>query len=60
LYLLILLAVWSYQQFWPFIAMQGVVPGDRPYQWAARTLIFGLGLLLAFLVARAWGHRRTA
>lgn len=60
LYLLVLLAVWSYQQFWPFIAMQGVAPADRPYQWAARILIFGLGLLLAFLVARVWGRRRSA
>lgn len=57
LYLLVLLAVWSYQQFWPFIAMKGVNPADRPYQWAARALVFGLGAVLAALVAHVW-HRR--
>jgi SNF family Na+-dependent transporter len=58
LYLLILLAVWSYQQFWPFMAMKGVAAGDRPYQWAARLLIFALWAAIAGLVAWAWKHKR--
>jgi SNF family Na+-dependent transporter len=57
-YLLILLAVWSYQQFWPFIAMKGIAPADRPYMWGARILIFLLGATLAAMVARAWRKKK--
>ncbi len=57
LFLLGLLGVWSYQQFWPFIAMQGVSPADRPYQWAARALVFGLGAAIAAMVAWVWRRR---
>jgi NSS family neurotransmitter:Na+ symporter len=60
LYLLVLLAVWSYQQFWPFIVMKGVVPGDRPYQWAARLLIFTLWAAIVGMVAWVWRRRETA
>jgi SNF family Na+-dependent transporter len=60
LYLLVLLAVWSYQQFWPFIVMKGVAPGDRPYQWAARLLIFTLWAAIVGMVAWVWRRRETA
>jgi SNF family Na+-dependent transporter len=56
-YLLILLGVWSYQQFWPFIAMKGVAPADQPYQWAARGLVFGLWAVIIGLVAWAWKRK---
>ncbi len=58
-YLLILLAVWSYQQFWPFIVMKGIATADRPYMWGARALIFGLGAVLAVMVAVAWRKKKT-
>jgi SNF family Na+-dependent transporter len=57
LFLLGLLGVWSYQQFWPFIAMKGVSPGDQPYQWAARLLILALWAVIAGLVAWVWQRR---
>jgi len=58
LYLLALLAVWTYQQFWPFIVMRGVAAADQPYQWAARGLVFGLWAVIIALVAWAWHPKR--
>lgn len=60
LFLLGLLGVWSYQQFWPFIIMKGVNPGDRPYQWAARILILVIWLGIVAAVAWVWRKRRLA
>jgi SNF family Na+-dependent transporter len=60
LFLLGLLGVWSYQQFWPFIIMKGVSPADRPYQWAARALILLLWLGIAAAVALVWKKRSPA
>jgi SNF family Na+-dependent transporter len=57
LFLLGLLGIWSYQQFWPFIIMKGVNPGDRPYQWAARLLILALWLVIVAAVAWVWRRR---
>jgi len=57
-YLSILLGVWSFQQFWPFIIMKGVSPADRPYQWAARIMILLLWLGIAAAVAWVWRGRR--
>jgi SNF family Na+-dependent transporter len=57
LYLLILLAMWSYQQFWPMLTMQNVSPADKPYVWGARLLVFGLLGGTMILVARAWRHK---
>jgi SNF family Na+-dependent transporter len=59
-YLLILLGVWSYQQFWPFMVMKGIAPADRPYMWGARILILLLGAALAAMVARAWRKKKAA
>jgi neurotransmitter:Na+ symporter, NSS family len=59
LYLLLLLVVWSYQQFWPTLAMKGVAAADRPYVWGARGLVFGLLILTMALVAAVWRRRRT-
>jgi len=58
LYLLGLLAVWFYQQFWPFIIMNGVAAADRPYQWAARMLILILWMVIIAMVAWVWRKRR--
>lgn len=60
LFLLGLLGIWSYQQFWPFIIMKGVNPGDRPYQWAARILILLLWLGITAAVAWVWRKRRAS
>lgn len=60
LFLLGLLGVWSYQQFWPFIIMKGVSPADQPYQWAARILILLLWLAIATAVAWVWRRRARA
>jgi SNF family Na+-dependent transporter len=57
LFLLGLLGVWSYQQFWPFIIMRGVSPADRPYQWAARIMILLMWLAIAAAVAWVWRRK---
>lgn len=58
-YLLVLLGVWSYQQFGPTLAMKDIAPADRPYIWGARILVFGLGVALALLVGHVWRRRRA-
>jgi len=58
LYLLTLLGVWSYQQFWPMITMKAVATGDRPYIWGARALILGIWVIVALLVWWTWRRRR--
>jgi len=57
-YLLLLLAVWSYQQFWPTIAMKGIASADQPYIWGARGLIIALGAVLVVMVAVAWKAKK--
>ena len=59
LYLLVLIVVWSWQQFIPTIAMKGVDPANRPYVWGARALVFGLMALVMVLVGVAWRRRRA-
>ncbi len=60
LFLLGLLGIWSYQQFWPFIIMKGVSPADQPYQWGARLLILLLWLVIVTAVAWVWRKRRQS
>ena len=56
-YLVILLAVYSYQQFWSQLIFKGVPEADKPYMWAARGLVFGLWAFIIILVAVAWRRR---
>ena len=56
--LLVLLGVWSYQQFWPMITMKVVAAENRPYIWGARALILGLWVIVALLVWWTWRRRR--
>jgi SNF family Na+-dependent transporter len=62
LYLLVLIGVWTYQEFWGTLLMRGVAEADRPYIWGARALVFALWAGLALLVRSAWrrGRRREA
>lgn len=59
LFLLVLLAVWSYQQFWPMLEMKEVALADRPYIWGARGLVFGLWGVIIALVAWAWRRKNN-
>jgi SNF family Na+-dependent transporter len=54
LYLLILLVVWSYQQFVPAILLKGVSANIIPYIWGTRTLVFGLLLVAGIMVFISW------
>jgi SNF family Na+-dependent transporter len=56
-YLLILLGVWTYQQFIATILMKGVADADKPYVWGARALVFGLLGVVLVLIAIAWRRR---
>jgi SNF family Na+-dependent transporter len=56
-YLVVLLAVWSYQQFFATILMKGVSDADKPYVWGARALVFGLLAVLIALIAVVWRRR---
>ena len=58
LFLLVLLGVWSYQQFWPALVLKGAAAADKPYIWGARALVFGLWAVVAALVAYAWNKRK--
>lgn len=58
-YLLGLLGMWGYQQFWPTILMKNVAAADRPYIWGARGLIALLWVTVIALVAVAWRRRAS-
>lgn len=49
LYLLAILSAWGYQQFIPTILMTSVAEADRPYIWLARSLVFGLLMVVIAL-----------
>lgn len=53
-YLVIMLVVWTYQDFWKKIVMQGVSAADRPYIIGTRIFIFGLLILLMVCIRILW------
>lgn len=57
-FLLILLAVWTYQQFIPTIFLEGVSDENKPYIWGVRIMIFAIFLALVVLIKVAWKKRK--
>lgn len=57
LYLLVLLGVYSYQQFGPTLALQGVPEENRPWIWGTRGMIALLWAGLLVLVSIVWKRR---
>jgi len=65
LYLLIIMAVWMYQDAFDILLLNKsaggaqVDPVDVPYIWGARTLMLGLFALLLLMIRFAWKKRRN-
>jgi SNF family Na+-dependent transporter len=57
-FLLILLAVWTYQQFIPTIFLEGVSEENKPFIWGVRIMLLAILLALLILVKIAWNKRK--
>jgi SNF family Na+-dependent transporter len=57
-YLLVLLAVWTYQDAVKEFLMTGKDPAHRPYLWGARVMIVALLLAMLLLIRKAWNKKR--
>ena len=57
-YLLVLLAVWTYQDAVKEFLMTGKDPAHRPYLWGARVMIVALLLVMLLLIRKAWNKKR--
>jgi len=57
-YLLILLAVWTYQDAVKEFLMTGKEPANRPYLWGARVMIVALLLAMVLLIRKAWNRKK--
>ncbi|MFH1714956.1 MAG: sodium-dependent transporter [Elusimicrobiota bacterium] len=53
-FLLVILAVWFYQEGLPTISMHNIAPENRVYILATRLGLLAIFILLAFLVRHAW------
>lgn len=56
-YLLVILGFWFYQSAIPTIFFKGVSKADIPYMLAARILIFGIVVIMIFMIHHAWKRR---
>jgi len=59
-YLLVLLAVWTYQDAVKEFLMTGKEPANRPYLWGARVMIVALLLAMCLLIRKAWNKKKGA
>jgi SNF family Na+-dependent transporter len=60
IYLLILLAVWTYQDAVKEFLMKGKDEAHRPYLWGARVMIVALLLVMLLLIRKAWNKKKAA
>ena len=58
LFLLLILASWAYQEWWPMILMKNVPAPDRPFILATRFSLIALFITLSILVKVAWRKKR--
>jgi len=58
-YLLVLLAVWTYQDAVKEFLMTGKDPAHRPYLWGARVMIVALLLAMLLLIRKAWNKKKV-
>ncbi|MBN1633204.1 MAG: sodium-dependent transporter [Ignavibacteria bacterium] len=58
-FLLILLSVWTYQQFIPVILLEGVSNENKPYIWTVRLMLLAFIITFAVLVKIAWRKRKN-
>jgi SNF family Na+-dependent transporter len=57
LYLLFIMAVWTYQQAIPTLLLERVPVENQPYIWAARALMAGLLIGFFVMIGVAWKRR---
>lgn len=57
LYLLFIMAIWTYQDAIPTLLLERVEPQNQPYIWGARALMLALLIGLMVLVGIAWKKR---
>jgi SNF family Na+-dependent transporter len=60
IYLLIMLAVWTYQDAVKEFLMTGKEPAHRPYLWGARVMIVLVLLVMLLLIRKAWNKKKGA
>jgi SNF family Na+-dependent transporter len=58
IYLLIMLAVWTYQDAVKEFLMKGKEPAHRPYLWGARVMIVLVLLVMLLLIRKAWNKKK--
>ena len=59
-YLLVLLAIWTYQDAVKAFLMKDKPEADKPYLWGARVLIAALLLGMCLLIRKAWSKKKAA
>jgi SNF family Na+-dependent transporter len=57
-FLIIILAAWAYQEWWPMILMKNAPATDRPFILATRFVLIALFIMLSVLVKIAWKKRK--
>ena len=57
--LIILLVVWTYQQFIPTILLEGVSEENKPFIWGVRIMLLAFLLALIILIKIAWNKRKN-
>jgi NSS family neurotransmitter:Na+ symporter len=58
-YLLVMLAIWTYQDAVKEFLMKGKDEANRPYLWGARVMIVLVLLVMCLLIRKAWKKKRT-
>ncbi|MEW6355476.1 MAG: sodium-dependent transporter [Planctomycetota bacterium] len=58
LFLLTIIGMWLYQDWWPVIVMKNVKPADKPFVLQSRLMLLGTFLALCVMVHIAWRKRR--
>ena len=58
LFLLLILASWIYQEWWPMILMKNIPLSNRPFIFATRFALIALFIILSVLVKVAWRKKR--
>lgn len=59
IYLIVILAFWTYQDAIPILLLQNVPPEQIPYRWIARGLMIAISLALVLMIAFAWKTNRN-
>lgn len=59
LFLILILASWAYQEWWPMILMKNVPEADKPFILATRFALIAVFIIISVLVKIAWSGKRS-